>query len=261
MSGPIDVHCHFVPSQFPQYSGRNPSARWPSMQHDGCGHASVIIQGKNYRTVVEQAWDGAKRVVDMDRQGIARQVVSPMPELMSYWLEVEDAKVLVRHVNDQIAELCAANPGRFSGLGGVPLQDVDAAVRELEHVLRARKLLGVEIATHVNGVAIGDARFEPFFAEAERLDMVVFVHALHPTGIDRVVGSPRLASPNQTSPTGFSALPPPGPAMPVTATLTLARDRARAPSAIARATSALTAPCRAISTAGTSIRSVFASLE
>jgi len=65
-------------------------------------------------------------------------------------------------------------------------------VRELEHVLRAQKLLGVEIATHVNGVAIGDARFEPFFAEAERLGAAVFVHALHPAGLDRLVGPPAL---------------------------------------------------------------------
>lgn len=192
MSGPIDVHCHFVPPQFPPYAGRHANARWPSMQHDGCGHANVVIQGKNYRTVVEQAWDGAKRIVDMDRMGIARQVVSPMPELLSYWLEVEDAKALIRHVNDQIAELCSANPERFSGLGGVPLQDVDAACRELQHVLRAQKLLGVEIATHVNGVSIGDRRFEPFFAEAERLGAPIFVHALHPAGLDRLVGPPAL---------------------------------------------------------------------
>jgi aminocarboxymuconate-semialdehyde decarboxylase len=188
----IDVHCHFVPSQFPPYAGKHADARWPSMQHDGCGHANVMIHGKNYRTVVEQAWDGAKRVADMDRAGIGRQVVSPMPELLSYRLPLEDAKVLIRHVNDQIAELCATNPERFSGLGGVPLQDVDAAVRELEHVLRAQKLLGVEIATHVGGVSIGDARFEPFFAEAERLGAPVFVHALHPAGHERLVGPPAL---------------------------------------------------------------------
>jgi aminocarboxymuconate-semialdehyde decarboxylase len=188
----IDVHCHFVPSQFPAYRGKNPGARWPSMQHDGCGHANVMIQGKNYRTVVESAWDGAKRIVDMDRMGIARQILSPMPELLSYWLPLEDAKLLLRHTNDEIAALCAAHPQRFSGLGGVPLQDMDAAMRELEHILRAQKLLGVEIATNVNGVPVGDARFEPFFAEAERLGAPIFVHALHPAGKDRLIGPPAL---------------------------------------------------------------------
>jgi len=46
----------------------------------------------------------------------------------------------------------------------------------------------VEIATHVNGVSIGDPRFEPFFAAAERLGAAIFVHALHPAGRDRLVG-------------------------------------------------------------------------
>jgi aminocarboxymuconate-semialdehyde decarboxylase len=188
----IDVHAHFVPSQFPAYRGKDSSVPWPSMQHDGCGHANVMIQGKNYRTVVQAAWDRGKRVVDMDHMGIARQIVSPMPELLSYWLPLEDAKALLRHTNDEIAALCAAQPQRFSGLGGVPLQDVDAAIRELEHILRSQKLLGVEIATNVNGVPIGDARFEPFFAEAEKLGAAVFVHALHPAGKDRLIGPTAL---------------------------------------------------------------------
>jgi aminocarboxymuconate-semialdehyde decarboxylase len=188
----IDVHTHFVPSQFPAYRGRNANVPWPSMQHDGCGHANVMIQGKNYRTVVEAVWDGGTRIIDMDRMGIARQIVSPMPELLSYWLPADDAATLLRHVNDEIAALCAARPERFSGLGGVPLQDVDAAARELEHILRAQNLLGAEIATHVNGVSIGDSRFEPFFAEAERLGAPVFVHALRPAGLERLVGPPAL---------------------------------------------------------------------
>jgi aminocarboxymuconate-semialdehyde decarboxylase len=51
------------------------------------------------------------------------------------------------------------------------------------------KFAGVEIASHVNGVSIGDARFEPFFAEAERLGAAIFVHALRPAGQDRIVGA------------------------------------------------------------------------
>jgi aminocarboxymuconate-semialdehyde decarboxylase len=188
----IDVHTHFVPSQFPAYRGKHAEVRWPSMQHDGCGHANVMIHGKNYRTVVQACWDADKRLVEMEAAGIRRQVVSPMPELLSYWLPPEDAAVLLRHVNDEIAGLCAAHPQRFSGLGGVPLQDVDLAVRELEHVLRAQKLVGVEIATNVNGVPIGDPRFEPFFAAAEELGCPIFVHALHPAGKDRLVGPAAL---------------------------------------------------------------------
>jgi len=47
---------------------------------------------------------------------------------------------------------------------------------------------GAEIASHVNGVSIGDARFEPFFAAAEKMGAAIFVHALRPAGQERIVG-------------------------------------------------------------------------
>ena len=95
---------------------------------------------------------------------------------------------MIRYLNDEIAAMIARAPERFVGLGAVPLQDTDAAIRELEHVVGTLKFAGVEIASHVNGTSIGDARFEPFFAAAERLGAAIFVHALRPAGQDRIVG-------------------------------------------------------------------------
>jgi aminocarboxymuconate-semialdehyde decarboxylase len=125
----------------------------------------------------------------MSAMHVTRQAISPMPELLSYWLPLDDAKVMIRYLNDQIAQMIAQAPDRFVGLGCVPLQDMTAAVRELEHVVQKLRFSGVEIASHVNGVSIGDARFEPFFAEAERLGAAIFVHALRPAGQDRIVGA------------------------------------------------------------------------
>src|SRR4030095_965014 len=116
------------------------------------------------------------------------QALSPMPELLSYWLPLEDARVLIRYLNDQIAAMVDRAPERFVGLGAVPLQDVDASLHELEYVVRTLKFPGVEIASHVNGTSIGDARFEPFFAAAEALGAAIFVHALRPAGQERIVG-------------------------------------------------------------------------
>jgi len=124
----------------------------------------------------------------MDEMTVARQVISPMPELLSYWLPAEDARTLVRFLNEQLAELVRRHPDRFDALGAVPLQDVELAIDELEYVIKGLGLPGVEIATHVNGISIGDPRFEPFFAAAERLGAAIFVHALHPAGRDRLVG-------------------------------------------------------------------------
>src|SRR5262245_40648727 len=173
----IDVHTHFIPESFPRYVGSRTDVPWPSMEPADCGHAHVMISGKHYRTVPETSWNAETRTREMDRISLARQVLSPMPELLSYWLPAEDAQTLVRYLNDQEAQLVSRHPERLSALGAVPLQDVDLAIRELEYVVNELRLPGVEIATHVNGVSIGDPRYLPFFAAAERLGAAIFVHA------------------------------------------------------------------------------------
>ena len=149
----------------------------------------MIISGKNYRTVSDGAWSVPRRIEGMGAMRVGRQALSPMPELLSYWLPADDARVLLRYINETIAAMVVEAPQRFTGLGAVPLQDVEMAIRELEYVRKTLGFAGVEIATHAEGVSIGDARFEPFFAAAERLGAAIFVHALRPAGQDRIVGA------------------------------------------------------------------------
>lgn len=189
----VDIHTHVVPERFPPYAGKGLGfASWPSMADADACHKHVMISGKVYRTVAQESWNAARRIDDMGAAGIGLQALSPMPELLSYWLPVEDARVLNRYLNEQIGEMVARAPERFVGLGAVPLQDVEAAIRELEFVMTELKFAGVEIATHVNGASIGEPRFRPFFAAAEALGAAVFVHALRPAGVERLVGPPAL---------------------------------------------------------------------
>ncbi len=189
MTDCIDIHTHVVPESFPPYAGKGRDVPWPSMAEAHACHRHVMISGKVYRTVSDGCWSVPRRIEDMGAMRVARQALSPMPELLSYWLPMPDGGVLIRYLNDQIAAMVRRAPERFIGLGAVPLQDVDAAIRELEYLKKDLKFSGVEIASHVNGVSIGDARFEPFFAEAENVGAAVFVHALRPAGQERIVGA------------------------------------------------------------------------
>lgn len=184
----IDIHCHVVPSRFPLPAGGASVRGWPSMAAAGECHATVVIDDKPYRTVSDACWLAERRLEEMDRAGIRLQVLSPMPELFGYWLEKGPAHDLVRHVNDSIAALVAEGQGRFAGLAGVALQDLDLAIVELNRAVGELGFRGVEIGSNVNGAAIGDPRFFPFFAEAERLGAAVFVHAVRPAGMERLVG-------------------------------------------------------------------------
>ena len=186
--GAIDIHTHVVPETFPPYTGVGRDIPWPSMAPAHACHAHVMIRGKTYRTVHQSCWTADERVKDMDRLSIGLQCLSPMPELLSYWLPAEDAQRLVRYLNDEIASMAARFPERFCGFGAVPLQDVELAVRELEYIMNDLHFRGVELASHVNGVSIADSRFEAFFTAAEKLGAAIFVHALRPIGQDRVVG-------------------------------------------------------------------------
>lgn len=185
----IDIHTHIVPERFPAYAGKGRDVPWPAMAEAHACHRHVMISGKVYRTVADGSWSVPRRIEAMGEMRVARQALSPMPELLSYWLPREDGKALIRYLNEQIGEMVALAPQRFVGLGAVPLQDVDSAIVELDFAVRKLGFAGVEIASHVNGVSIGDTRFEPFFAAAERLSAAVFVHALRPAGQDRMVGA------------------------------------------------------------------------
>ncbi|HLF71642.1 MAG TPA: amidohydrolase family protein [Dehalococcoidia bacterium] len=188
----VDMHAHVIPENFPAAAGRAAAARWPSIDHIGHGEAKVMIAGENFRTVHNGNWDIERRLTDMAATGVDVEVVSPMPELLSYWFTPEDGLEISRYLNEFIAGLCAAAPGRFYGLGAVPLQDPDLASKELSRVKDAG-LAGVELGTNILGKSLGDERFRGFFQEASRLGLAVFVHALHPTFVDRIGGA--LANP------------------------------------------------------------------
>jgi aminocarboxymuconate-semialdehyde decarboxylase len=188
----IDIHAHMVPQRFPAYLGRTAPSPWPGMSEapdaGGLCHRHVMVNGKHYRTVNEKCWSPSRRVADLPDMGLSHQVISPMPELLSTWLDLADAQPLIRYLNEQTAAMCADAGGRLLGLAAVPLQNTDAAIAELHHAVEGLRLVGVEIGSNVNGRAIGDARFDPFFEACVALDVPVFVHALKPAGMERLVG-------------------------------------------------------------------------
>jgi aminocarboxymuconate-semialdehyde decarboxylase len=129
-------------------------------------------------------FEAERRLEAQDAAGVDAEVLTPMPPLLRYDLPAADGLALARHVNEATVQLCSAEPSRLIGLGMVPLQDPDAATAELA-AIGDLGLAGVEIASNVLGVSIGDERFLPFFAAAATLGLAVFVHAM-PTATGRL---------------------------------------------------------------------------
>ncbi len=187
----IDVHTHVVPDRFPDNPSPETNPRWPCLCLHGDERGVIEFAGKAFRELDRRSWSVTRRLEDMDRDGVAAQVLSPMPELLSYWFPAREGLELGRYVNHVIADMMARAPSRFYGLAMVPLQDVELAAGELAALKRAG-FAGVEIGSNINGLFPGEQRFEAFYAEAERLDLAIFVHALHPIGVERLAAFPDL---------------------------------------------------------------------
>lgn len=188
----IDVHAHVIPHDLPRYLGNAVPANWPSMAPAQPCHRHVMIAGKVYRTVSERAWSPTRRIEDMEHMKLSHQAISPMPELLSYWMDAPAAAQLLRYMNEQIAEMAALSGGRLVGMGAVPLQDLGLALAELDYLKDKLGFKSIEVGSNINGKPVGSPEFEPFFAACAEKGVAVFVHAVKPAGTERLVGPEKL---------------------------------------------------------------------
>jgi aminocarboxymuconate-semialdehyde decarboxylase len=96
--------------------------------------------------------------------------------VFNYWGKAEDALETSRFLNDHIAETVVKYPNRFIGIGTVPMQSMDHAIKEMERCVKELKMPGLEIGSNINGLNLSDASFFPFYEAAEKLGCALFVH-------------------------------------------------------------------------------------
>jgi len=127
------------------------------------------------------------RLKEMDRAGIDIQAVSPAPQQTYYWNRPGPGRGARAHGDAGSRRSWRSIRTASVGLGTVPLQNPDLAVSELIHAVKTLGLRGVEINGSVNGIELTDSRLalERFFAKAEELGIVVFIH---PTGFTTASG-------------------------------------------------------------------------
>ena len=129
-----------------------------------------------------------ERIVAMDRQGIDIEALSLNP-IFWYKAEPDLAGQVVKLQNEKLAEICAAQPDRFVGLASVALQHPDLAAQQLDDAVKNLGLRGALIGGSVNGEELSDPKFHPFWAKAEELAVVIFIH---PQGTDELRTAGRL---------------------------------------------------------------------
>lgn len=172
----IDVHTHILPRDIPSWKSKFGYGGFITLDHyEPCCAHMVRDDGKQFRDIESNCWEPTKRIEEMDATGVGVQVLSTVPVMFSYWAEAEHAAEVSRFLNDHIAEIVSEFPLRFIGLGTLPMQDTELAIRELERC-KSIGLVGVQIGTNVNQLNLSEPQFFEIFAACERLGMAIFVH-------------------------------------------------------------------------------------
>jgi uncharacterized protein len=123
---------------------------------------------------------GAARLADMDASGITVQVLSvagPGADLVPGQKGID----MARAYNDALAEACVRYPTRFRGFAHLPMLAPEAAAVELERTVKDLGFHGVLVNGATDGRFLDDPAFEPILAQAEKLDLPIYIHPGIPT--------------------------------------------------------------------------------
>lgn len=171
----IDIHTHIMPERMPNWTQKFGYGEFIHLEHRECD-ACMMKGDKVFRVVEKNSYDVTERLKDMEDTDVTIQVLSTIPVLFNYWAKPADGLDTSRFFNDHIAETVAKESHHFIGLGTVPLQDTDLAIKEMERCMRELKMPGIEIGTNINGDNLSDKKFFPFYEAAEKLGCALFIH-------------------------------------------------------------------------------------
>jgi aminocarboxymuconate-semialdehyde decarboxylase len=181
----IDIHCHLGVAEAETMVGPHYPKDRPG-PNDFMPPLTREVHLEQVKTIQQRLTMPEYRLQDMDRLGIDIQAISPSPIQYYYWAEAELGRAVTRMINDRIAEVVAGHPDRFVGMGTVPMQAPELAVAEMRRCVSELGMRGIEIATNVDGCDLSDPKFRPFFAAAEELDVLIFIHPHHFTHPERL---------------------------------------------------------------------------
>jgi aminocarboxymuconate-semialdehyde decarboxylase len=172
----IDIHAHLMPQSL--WKAVDAGQAWHGFRLEpGRGLGAVVRADKRVGVQTPKLrFTPEERLKDMDEQGVDVQVVSIHTPLFSYDVDSAQGQQLAREVNDEIAAMTRQWPKRFAGLATLPVQDVGAAVDELDRAVHVLGLKGAELDTVVNGQTWDEPHFLPLFKAAEAMGAVLFFH-------------------------------------------------------------------------------------
>jgi aminocarboxymuconate-semialdehyde decarboxylase len=176
LRGVVDLHAHVVLADAFGTAG----TYGPVHDIDGDGIEFFRVGDYTMKPIPYRGsafMDLDRRLADMDRVGIDRQMLSPNPLTFFGGIEPAPAAAFARATNDAMASLVARCPDRLLGSAQLALQDPAVAVAELDRAVGDLGLVAAYIGTDY-GMTLDDRRFDDFYRRLVELDVPLFVHGV-----------------------------------------------------------------------------------
>jgi aminocarboxymuconate-semialdehyde decarboxylase len=178
-----DIHCHFVPDELFEFARAHDDFALKLKVRDG-ERIDIDVRGRHFG-LNPTFFETSRQIERMKTLGIDRTIISLATPLVDYHVDGKLAVEAARLCNDGFAQVIKADPNRFQAWAFLPMQDPEAAARELRRCVRDYGFVGGHIASNVRGRYLPDQSFHPVFDAARELEVPLFVHPTDPPGRDR----------------------------------------------------------------------------
>ena len=172
----IDIHAHLTPQCF--WRSTENGGDWHGLRREqnARGYEIAVVGGSRSALPPRSRYTPEQRLADMDSLGVDVHVLSPYSGFYNYHLDASVASATSRDSNNEIHEMIQSWPERFAGLATLPMQDVNAAIAELERVMTQLGFKGAMIDDKINGATLDAPEFLPFWKAAEQLGAMILFH-------------------------------------------------------------------------------------
>lgn len=181
----IDIHHHYVPSRLIEEVRRHGEALGVGVT-EARGSFAFSFAGSKPHRLQPAIFDVAGHLEAMDRGQVQLAALEANTNSLGYRLSGAQGEAWARLYNECVHELVRRHPDRFVGMATVPLQDPARAAGALEYAVGELRFRGAFIGTNVNGRYYNSTDFDPFWAKAQELDVLVVIHPEHIAGAERM---------------------------------------------------------------------------
>ncbi len=193
----VDVHSHVFPREMLDLIRARPLDYGMHFADTPAGERLLRDDG-HVSPLFDEFFDAGAKVAGMDRKGLDISVISPTPMIYFYDLDAGRAAAAARMTNDGVANMVAQRPDRLRGMATLPMQDTDAAVAELERVVKDHGFRAIELGCTIGTAQLAEKRYRPVLKRAQELKTFIFTHphftgdrcGLEPYYLSNLVGFP-----------------------------------------------------------------------